>query len=397
MKKETTAIHTAYPGQDTYNALSMPVYHSVAFEFDDADSMADAFCGRTDMPDYSRVGNPTVTHFEQKVQALTGASAVTAFNSGMAAISAILFAVAHSGGNIVSSRHLFGNTYSMLTSTLGRLGVEARLVDLTDPEAVKAAVDAQTCCIFLEIITNPQMEVADVRCLGEIARKAGCPLVADTTMIPFTEFDASTLGIDFEIVSSTKYLSGGATSLGGLIIDYGRWPELTLRIKKEILFNLGAYMTPHAAYMQTIGLETLGVRYRRQAATALEVAEALQKHPAVSKVNYLGLPDNPAHKLAGELYGDSYGAMLTIDLKNAEACRRFINALRLVKRATNLFDNRTLAIHPASTIFGPFTASQRAEMDVLDTTIRLSIGLEDPEDIINDLTQALDTTVTEKP
>ena len=359
--------------------------------------MADAFCGRTDMPDYSRVGNPTVTHFEQKVQALTGASAVTAFNSGMAAISAILFAVAHSGGNIVSSRHLFGNTYSMLTSTLGRLGVEARLVDLTDPEAVKAAVDAQTCCIFLEIITNPQMEVADVRCLGEIARKAGCPLVADTTMIPFTEFDASALGIDFEIVSSTKYLSGGATSLGGLIIDYGRWPELTQRIKKEILFNLGAYMTPHAAYMQTIGLETLGVRYRRQAATALEVAEALQKHPAVSKVNYLGLPDNPAHKLAGELYGDSYGAMLTIDLKNAEACRRFINALRLVKRATNLFDNRTLAIHPASTIFGPFTASQRAEMDVLDTTIRLSIGLEDPEDIINDLTQALDTTVTEKP
>ncbi|MDE5796179.1 MAG: PLP-dependent transferase, partial [Muribaculaceae bacterium] len=370
MKKDTTAIHTAYPRQDTYNALSMPVYHSVAFEFDDADSMADAFCGRTDMPDYSRVGNPTVTHLEQKVQALTGASAVTAFNSGMAAISAMLFAVARAGGNIVSSRHLFGNTYSMLTSTLGRLGVEARLVDLTDPAAVEAATDAQTCCIFLEIITNPQMEVADVRRLGEIARKAGCPLIADTTMIPFTEFNASALGIDFEIVSSTKYLSGGATSLGGLIIDYGHWPELTTRIKKEILFNLGAYMTPHAAYMQTVGLETLGVRYRRQAATALEVAKALQHHPAVRKVNYLGLTDNPAHKLAGELYGNTYGAMLTIDLKDGEACRRFINALKLVKRATNLFDNRTLAIHPASTIFGPFTPEQRAGMDVLDTTIR---------------------------
>lgn len=392
MKKDTTAIHTAYPRQDTYNALSMPVYHSVAFEFDDADSMADAFCGRTDMPDYSRVGNPTVTHLEQKVQALTGASAVTAFNSGMAAISAMLFAVARAGGNIVSSRHLFGNTYSMLTSTLGRLGVEARLVDLTDPAAVEAATDTQTCCIFLEIITNPQMEVADVRRLGEIARKAGCPLVADTTMIPFTEFDASALGIDFEIVSSTKYLSGGATSLGGLIIDYGRWPGITTRIKKEILFNLGAYMTPHAAYMQTVGLETLGVRYRRQAATALEVAKALQHHPAVRKVSYLGLPDNPAHKLARDLYGDTYGAMLTIDLKDGEACRRFINALKLVKRATNLFDNRTLAIHPASTIFGPFTAEQRAGMDVLDTTIRLSMGLEDPEDIINDLTQALDAT-----
>lgn len=392
MKKDTTAIHTAYPRQDTYNALSMPVYHSVAFEFDDADSMADAFCGRTDMPDYSRVGNPTVTYLEQKVQALTGASAVTAFNSGMAAISAMLFAVARTGGNIVSSRHLFGNTYSMLTSTLGRLGVKARLVDLTDPAAVEAATDAQTCCIFLEIITNPQMEVADVRRLGEIAKKAGCPLVADTTMIPFTEFDASALGIDFEIVSSTKYLSGGATSLGGLIIDYGRWPEITTRIKKEILFNLGAYMTPHAAYMQTVGLETLGVRYRRQAATALEVANALQHHPAVRKVSYLGLPDNPAHQLTRDLYGDTYGAMLTIDLKDGEACRRFINALKLVKRATNLFDNRTLAIHPASTIFGPFTAEQRAGMDVLDTTIRLSMGLEDPEDIINDLTQALNAT-----
>ncbi len=392
MKKDTTAIHTAYPRQDTYNALSMPVYHSVAFEFDDADSMADAFCGRTDMPDYSRVGNPTVTHLEQKIQALTGASAVTAFNSGMAAISAMLFAVARAGGNIVSSRHLFGNTYSLLTSTLGRLGVEARLVDLTDPAAIEAATDAQTCCIFLEIVTNPQMEVADVRRLSEIAKKAGCPLVADTTMIPFTEFDASALGIDFEIVSSTKYLSGGATSLGGVIIDYGHWPEITVRIKKEMLFNFGAYMTPHAAYMQTVGLETLGVRYRRQAATALKVAKALQQHPAVRKVNYLGLPDNPAHKLTSELYGDTYGAMLTIDLNDGEACRRFINALKLVKRATNLFDNRTLAIHPASTIFGPFTAEQRAEMDVLDTTIRLSMGLEDPEDIINDLTQALDAT-----
>lgn len=392
MRQDTAAIHTAYAHSDTYNALSMPVYHSVAFEFDDFDTMSAIFCGRTDMPDYSRVGNPTVTHLERKVAALSGADTVTAFSSGMAAISAVLLAAARAGGNIVSSRHLFGNTYSLLTVTLARLGVEARLVDLTDEAAVSAAADGNTCAIYLESVTNPQMEVADVRVLSRIAHEHGCPLVADTTMIPFTEFDSRPLGIDFEVVSSTKYLSGGATSLGGLVLDYGQWPQLSECIKKEMMFNLGAYMTPHAAYMQTLGLETLGVRYRRQSATALEVAKALSAHPAVKAVSHPALEGNPFRELAATLYGPTGGAMLTIDLADEAACRTFINSLRTVKRATNLFDNRTLAIHPASTIFGPFSPGQRRAMDVKDTTIRLSMGLEDPADIISDLTQALDAT-----
>lgn len=389
MKKTTKAIHTPYQRRDAYDALQMPVYHTLAYEFDNADVMADAFCGRTDAPDYSRVLNPTVTHFEQRIEHLTGAKEVSAFTSGMAAISAMLVSAASAGKNIISSKHLFGNTYMLLTNTMARYGVEARLTDLTDSSAVEALVDENTCCIFLEIVTNPQTEVADVRELAAIAHKHGFPLIADTTMIPFTQFDGKTLGLDFQVVSTTKYVSGGATSLGGVIIDYGNFTEISRFIKKDCVFNFGAYMTPHAAYMQTLGLETMQVRYDRQASSALKLAQMLEQTPGVVAVGYPGLESHPQHKLFAELYGCAYGAMLTFDLENEEACKRFINGLKLIHRATNLFDNRTLAIHPSSTIFGPMTPELRRVMDVKDTTIRLSVGLEDPEDLYADLLQAL--------
>lgn len=389
MDDTTKAIHTAYQRRDAFDALQMPVYHTLAFEFDNAAVMADAFCGRTDAPDYSRVLNPTVTHFERKIADITDAKEVSAFSSGMAAISAMLVSAGAAGKNIISSRHLFGNTYMLLTGTLARYGVEPRLTDLTDPEAVEKLVDENTFCIFLESVTNPQTEVADVRALAEIARRHGIPLIADTTMIPFTQFDGKALGLDFQVVSTTKYVSGGATSLGGVIIDYGNFPKISTLIKKESVFNLGAYMTPHAAYMQTLGLETLKVRYDRQAASALRIARLLESTPGVVKVGYPGLESHPQHKLFKELYGDAAGAMVTFDLESEEACIRFINALKLVHRATNLFDNRSLAIHPASTIFGNLSAEERKAMDVDDTTIRLSIGLEDPADIYEDLKNAI--------
>lgn len=389
MKKQTKAIHAEFPAKDAYGSISMPVYHTAAYEFDDADYMADAFCGRVIVPDYSRVLNPTVMFLEEKVRALTGAKEVTALNSGMAAISNTIMAVAAAGKNIVTSRHLFGNTYALLTVTLARFGVEARLCDLTNPAEVEAAVDENTACIFLEIITNPQMEVADLRALADIAHRHNTLLIADTTLIPFTEFNAHSLGVDIEVVSSTKYLSGGATSLGGLIIDYGTAEGFSKRIKFELIFNLGAYMTPHAAYMQALGLETLDARYRIQSAAALELARRLRTLPAIGRVNYVGLEDNPYHELTRSQFGPTAGAMLTIDLASGEACKRFINSLKLIKRATNLFDNKSLAIHPASTIFGPFSDEERKAMDVLDTTIRLSVGLEDIDDLFDDIKQAL--------
>ena len=389
MKKITRAIHQPYKRRDAYDALSMPVYNAVAYEFDNAQLMSDVFCGRVSAPDYSRVGNPTVENLEQRGKGITGATDVVAFNSGMAAISAVFIALAQQGKNIVSSRHMFGNTYSLLTSTLKRFGVEARLCDLTNVEQVEQQLDDNTCCVYLEIMTNPQLEVVDIAALATLAHQRGIPLVADTTLIPFTEFSAKALGVDAEVVSSTKYISGGATSLGGLVIDYGTFQPLGRALRGELLFNFGAYMTPQAAYLQTVGLEVLDARYRIEAANALELAKQLQKLPQIKHVNYVGLPDNPYHELAKKQFGNTAGAMITIDLDSKEACFAMINKLKLIHRATNLFDNRTLAIHPASTIYGVFTDEKRREMDVNDTTIRLSIGLEDVDDLLDDIKQAL--------
>lgn len=386
MNKQTVAINNPFVRPDVYGALAVPVYNNVAFEFDDAAEMADAFCNRIKAPDYARVENPTVTNFEQRVKALTGAEHVTAFNSGMAAISNTLLAVSGQDRNIVSSHHLFGNTLALISTTLKRFGVEPRLRNLTNLEAVAEAIDDKTCAVFLEVVTNPQLEVANLKAIADIAHKKGVPVIADSTVIPFTETNLKALGVDVEVVSSTKYLSGGGTSLGGLVIDYGTFPDINKRVKYELLFNLGAYMTPQAAYMQTLGLETLDVRYQRQASNALWLAQELSK---VVKVNYVGLENNPYHALALQQFGPTAGAMFTIDLASKEACFRFLNRLQLVHRATNLFDSRTLAIHPASTIFGNFPEEQLAEMDVRQTTIRLSIGLENKEDILNDILQAL--------
>jgi len=390
MKKQTIAIHTPYVRPDAYGSLAVPIYNNVSFEFQDAQEMSDVFCNRKKAPDYGRIANPTVTQFEQRVKALTAAEHVTAFNSGMAAISTALLAVVAQGKNLVTSRHLFGNTLAFISGTLLRLGIKPRLRDLTNLEAIEAAIDEQTACVFLEIVTNPQLEVADLKAIAEIAHRKGVPVIADSTVIPFTETNLKALGVDVEVVSSTKYISGGGTSLGGLIIDYGTFPDINKRVKYDLLINLGVYMSPQAAYMQTLGLETLDVRYQQQAANALWLAEALKQEAGITSVNYIGLPDNPYYQLAQQQFGPTAGAMLTIELASRQACFEFLNRLKIVHRATNLFDSRTLAIHPASTIFGLFPERQLEQMDVCQTTIRLSVGLEAPEDILADIRQAID-------
>ena len=396
MKQNTKAIHFSYQKPDAYGALTMPVYHTAAYEFADADVMADAFCGRVELPDYSRITNPTVIYLEKKVQALTGASSVWAFTSGMAAITGTMMCLAASGKTIITSNHLFGNTWLLISKTLGRFGVRSKFIDLTDLQAVRAAIDSDACCIYAEIISNPHQEVVDLKAISEIAHSAGIPLVADTTMIPFTKFSSRDLGVDVEVVSTTKYLSGGATTVGGMVMAYGGQGSILEshtgfeEEMKDIQLNLGGYMSPHAAYMQTLGLENLDARYAVESSNTQRIAELLRTLPAVKKVNYLGLPDNPFHELAKKQFGGTFGAMLTIDLADQQSCFRFLNNLKLVKRATNLFDNRSLAIHPYSTIFGPFTAEQKRALDIFDTTIRLSIGLEDVEDIFEDFKQALD-------
>ncbi len=389
MKNQTKAIDTPFGKRDAYGSLSMPIYHTAAYEFETANDMADAFTGRVIAPDYSRVMNPTVMYLEDKVKAITGADNVIAMTSGMAAISNTILALATAGKNIVTSKHMFGNTFALLTQSVKRFGVEARPCDLINLEEVRNQIDSNTCCIFLEIITNPQMEVANLKELAKIAHENNIPLIADTTVIPFTQFSAKSLGVDIEVVSSTKYLSGGATTLGGLVIDYGTTEGFGSRMKNEMLFNFGAYMTPHVAYMQSLGLETLDARYRVQSQNTLYLAKRLREIPEIKSVNYVGLEDNPFHSIAQEQFGKTAGAMMTIDLYSQEEAFNMIDSLKLVRRATNLFDNRTLAIHPASTIFGNFTDEERRDMDVLDTTVRLSVGLEDMDDVFQDIQQAV--------
>lgn len=404
---EANLLHIPYEKEDAYHALAMPVYNTAAYEFDTAEAMEAAFCGRTSDHAYSRITNPTVQYFEDRIRVVTGAISVTALNSGMAAISNTLIAVAFSGANIVTSSHLFGNTYSFLKNTLRAFGVEVRFCDLTNPDEVRLHVDEYTCAIFLEVITNPQMEVVDLKALSAISREMGIPLIADTTVVPFHVFKAADFGVNIEIVSSTKYISGGATCTGGLIIDYGTFdwtcsPKLkelatedpvrafTTKMRKEIHRNMGAYMTPQVAYMQTIGLEAMQIRFDRQANTCLDVAKQLQKFRQIEFVNYTGLKENPFYALSVAQFGLLPGAMLTFDLASREACFAFMNKLKLIRRATNLFDNKTLAIHPASTIYGTFTEQQRSRMDVSQKTIRLSVGLEDADDLLRDIKQALE-------
>lgn len=406
---ETSILETPFVKPDAYGSLNFPVYYSAAYEFPSAKATSDAFAGRSPEHAYQRISNPTTQYLERRVQQYTGAFSVTALDSGMAAISYALTAIAGKDVNVVASKHLFGNTVSFLADTLGSFGIETRFVDTRNLEEVENAIDEQTGCVFFEIITNPQLYVADIAALAEVAHRHGVPLLADTTIVPFSQFHAKDFGVDIELVSSTKYISGGATGLGGLVLDYGTfdWSQspnavlkartkkvgkhaaFTSRIKTELITNLGAAMVPQVAYMETLGLETLQIRFHRQAETTLWLAEQCQKIPEIKKVNYTGLKDNPYYELSLKQFGPLPGAVFTIDLESREAAFHFIDSLKVIRRATNLFDHKSLAIHPASTIFVHFTPEEKAAMDVSENTIRLSIGLEAPEDLLADIRQAL--------
>ncbi|MDR1453751.1 MAG: aminotransferase class I/II-fold pyridoxal phosphate-dependent enzyme [Candidatus Margulisbacteria bacterium] len=403
----TKSIHTRFLKKDAHNALHMPVYDSVAFAADTAEELEASFRGRKPAHTYSRISNPTVEHFEQKVKNFSGAQGVTAVASGMAALSALFLTIAGQGDNIVTTRHIFGNTYSLFATTLKQWGLETRYTDLTDLRQTEHAVDARTRALFLETITNPQLEVADIAGLAEIAQKKKILLIADTTLTPPYLFDAGKFGVQLEILSSTKYISGGATSLGGLILDYGVYdyrhnphlaeqaarfgPYALLQVlKTRVCRDLGNILSPHNAYLQSVGLETLVLRAKLSCANTLALAEFLQTQPQVRRINYPGLADSPSFALAQKQFPNGAGALLTFELESREKCFRFLNQLKLIRRATNLNDNKTLIIHPASTIFSEYSAEQKTAMGVPETLIRLAVGIEDLADLQEDLQQALE-------
>lgn len=402
----THLIHSSLANEDVHQALHPPIYSNAAFSFDSAENMELAFQGRLPNHSYSRISNPTVENFERRVRQITGALNVTALSSGMAAISNVFFVLAYAGSNIIASKHLFGNTYTLLNTTLKEFGIEVRFCDLNNIQEVQANMDQDTILVFVETITNPQLEVVDIKKLSDMAHKSNVPLIADSTLTPPNVFKAREHGVDIEVVSSTKCISGGATSIGGLIIDYGTfdWSKskklaplskrfgpyaFQQKLKREIFRNLGACLSPFAAYLQSLGLETLQLRFERAADNCRELATFLETLPQVKKVNYPGIPGSPFYEVSERQFGKHPGAILTFDFATRKDCFAFLNKLQLIKRATNVYDNKTLIIHPASTIYCDLSNDIRESLNVYDTSLRLSVGIEDIEDLKNDILQAI--------
>lgn len=403
----TRAVHGAPLKRDAYGSLRMPVYDSVAFEHEDAASIAETFAGRKLAHVYSRISNPTVQDFEQRLRLLSGSFAVLALSSGMAAISNTILALAGAGSNIVTTRNLFGNTLSLFEKTFQPWGLTVRYVAMDNPDEIERAIDGDTCAVFLETVTNPQLEVADCALISTVTRPRRVPLVVDNTLMTPYLFDTKGAGIDIELLSTTKYISGGATSVGGAIIDNGTFDwqgsaklapaaakmgkmAFIATLRQEVYRNFGACLSPHNAYLQSLGLETMSLRIDKSCANALVLAQFLERHPRVQAVNYPGLPGAASRPIAQKQFGNRYGGLLTFDLSSQEECYRLLDALLVIRRATNLNDNKSLILHPWSTIYAEYSQEQRLAMGVRPTMLRLAAGIEDHDDLIEDLQRGLD-------
>lgn len=405
-KFATRIIGAKFKKEDAHGAISMPIYRNAAFEYPSSEAIANAFQNKTDSHTYTRISNPTVENLELRIKAASGAENVMLVSSGMASISNTFMALAYAGSNIVTSPHLFGNTFSLFQFTLAEFGVEVRFVNTDNLSEIESAIDDNTCAFFCELITNPHMEIADLPKIAAITKAKGVPLIVDTTIVPWCGFSAKKQGVDIEVVSTTKYVSGGATSVGGAILDYGTfdWSKnkklskviptasmsaFMFKIKREIARNMGACMDSETASLQALGMESLQLRFNHMSQTAYELAQYLSDIDKVKKVGYTKLDSSPYKKISDQLFPSNPGAMITFNLATKEDCYRFMDRLKVIRRATNLFDNKTLIIHPESTIYGTFTAEMKQVMGIEDNLLRLSVGLEDIEDLKKDILQAL--------
>jgi O-acetylhomoserine (thiol)-lyase len=402
----TRAIHESRTGKDPNHSLRFPIYATVSHDFETAETMADSFSGRRGGYAYSRIANPTVDAFERTITALEEGIATVAVSSGMAAISTTLFNLVLTGDNIVAASSLFGGTYSLMRNVVRPLGVEIRFVPADDTAAIEAAIDGRTRAVFLETISNPCSIVPDFGKISEVTSRHHVVLIADSTVTTPYLFHAKQFGVNVVIHSTTKYISGGATGMGGAIVDLGNFdwsyiPSLSeyhrfrdmafiARLKKEVYREIGSCQSPHDAYLQSLGLETLALRMEKTCRNALEIAEFLEGQDAVSSVLYPGLPNSPFHEQAKSQFNGLYGGVLAFRLANESACFRFLNRLNLVRRSSNIGDNKTLALHAASTIFAVCTDEERKALGVDGALIRLSVGIEDIEDVLADIRQALD-------
>jgi O-acetylhomoserine (thiol)-lyase len=348
-----------------------------------------------------------VENFEQRIRLLSDATGVVAVSSGMAAITNTILTLAEAGSNIVTTKYLFGNTYSLFEKTLKPWGLGVTYIDMEDMDALHSSINNKTRAVFLETITNPQLQVADISTIAEITKEHHVPLIIDGTLTTPYLFKSKDFGVDIEVLSSTKYISGGATTVGGVIIDNGsydwshslklqEWAKKTgplafvTKLKREIYRNLGSCLSPHNAYLQSLGLETLSLRIDRNCDITLKLAKFLLNQKQIKTVNYPGIEGSKYHQTAKRQFGNRFGGIITFELENQKQCFQFMDSLKLIRRATNLNDNKTLIIHPSSTIFCEYAPEEKKEMGVSDCMIRLAVGIEDVEDLIEDMNEGLE-------
>lgn len=419
-KPETIAVHGGYSPDPTTRAVAVPIYQTVAYAFDDTQHGADLFDLKVAGNIYTRIMNPTTDVLEKRIAALEGGVGALALASGQAAITYAIQTIAEAGDNILASSALYGGTYNLFAHTLPQFGIQTRFADYRDPQAFAALIDERTKAVFVESIGNPRGNITDIEAIAKIAHAHGVPVIVDNTVAtPYLQrsFD---FGADIVVHSLTKYLGGHGTSLGGAIVDSGRFPwaehkqrfprlntpdvsyhgvvytealgpaAYIGRARVVPLRNTGAAISPFNAFQILQGIETLALRMDRINSNALAVAAYLQKHPKVAWVNYAALPDHPEHALVQKYLRGHGSGVLTFGLPGGrEAGGRFLDALQLFTRLVNLGDAKSLATHPASTTHRQLDEAELEKAGVTLDTVRLSIGIEHIDDLLADLEQAL--------
>jgi O-acetylhomoserine (thiol)-lyase len=426
---ETIALHAGWRSDATTGSVAVPIHQTTSFQFDSTEHAADLFALKQFGNIYSRIMNPTVDVLEKRVAALEGGVAAMAVASGQAATSLAVLNLCQAGDNIVSSTDLYGGTWNLFANTLKQFGVECRFVDPSDPENFRRATDAKTRCYYAETLPNPKLEVFPITEVAAIGRSLGVPLIMDNTAAPILCRPLAH-GAAVVMHSTTKFIGGHGTSIGGIIVDGGnfdweahkeRFPLLTtpdpsyhgavwteavkplgpiayiIRARVVMQRDLGAPMSPFNAFLFLQGLETLPLRMERHCANALKVAAYLAEHPAVTRVIHPSLQEGALRARADAHLRGGHGALMGFELAGgAEAGRRFIDALRMIYHVANIGDARTLAIHPASTTHSQLSADEQKATGVTPGYVRLSIGIEHIDDILADLSQALDAATAQK-
>lgn len=420
MKAETIAIHGGFAGDPETHAVAVPVYQTTSYYFDNTQHGADLFDLKVPGNIYSRIMNPTNAVLEQRVAELEGGVGALAMASGMAAITAAIQTLARVGDNIIATSQLYGGTYNLFAHTMPTLGIEVRMADGDDPAAIAALIDDRTRAVFCESIGNPAGNVLDLQALADVAHKAGVPLIVDNTVATPVLCRPFDFGADIVVHSLTKYMGGHGTTVAGIIVDSGKFPwkdnprfpqfnepdpsyhgvvytealgeaAFIGRARVVPLRNMGAALSPFNAFLILQGIETLALRMERHCENAQKVAEYLKGHSKVEWVKYAGLKDDPYHALAQRYMRGTPASILSFGVQGGrEAGARFIDALQMVKRLVNIGDAKTLACHPATTTHRQLNDDELKKAGVSADLVRLSIGIEHVDDILADITQALD-------